>query len=93
MEGPTTRELAPPRVNSATRSQLTVPRSSLTLIRFAFRRRVPNRCYSASPVLSRASYSAAGRASDTLVKRGSETVGSRVRQSYHQLRELFLLCK
>jgi len=45
MEGPTTRELALPRVNSATRSQLTVPRSSLSLIRFAFRRRVPSHCY------------------------------------------------
>ena len=52
MEGPTTRELAPPRVNSATRSQLTIPRSSLSLIRFAFRRRAPNRCYSAVPVFS-----------------------------------------
>ena len=50
--GPTTRELEPPRVNSATRSQLTVPRSSLSLVRFAFRRRVPNRCYSAIPVFN-----------------------------------------
>ena len=72
MEGPTTRELALPRVNSATRSQLTVPRSSLTLIRFAFRRRVPNRCYSAVPVVEQASHLATGHLSDTLVKRGSD---------------------
>ena len=49
-EGSTTRELTPARINSATRLQLTVPRSSLSLIRFAFRHRVPNRCYSAAPV-------------------------------------------
>jgi len=80
MEGPTTRGLTPPRVNSATRSKVTVPRSSLSLIRFAFRHRLPSHCYSSGPVFSRASHLAAGRVSDTLVKRGSDKVGSRVRQ-------------
>ena len=47
----------------------------------------------AKPVFSRASHFAAGRVSDTLVKRGSDKVGNQIRQSYHQLRELHLLCK
>jgi hypothetical protein len=80
MESPTTRGLAPARINSATRSYMTVPRSSLSLIRFAFRHRLPSHCYSTGPVFSRASHLAAGRVSDTLVKRGSDKVGSQVRQ-------------
>ena len=79
-EGPTTRELALSRVNSATRSELTVPRSSLSLIRLAFRRRLSGHCYSTHPVFSRASHLAAGRASDTLVNRGSDLAGSQARQ-------------
>ena len=39
MEGPTTREHLPPRINSAARSLLTVPHSLLSLIRCTFRRR------------------------------------------------------
>lgn len=39
MEGPTTRELAPLRINSATKLDLTVPCNSLSLIRLVFRRR------------------------------------------------------
>ena len=37
LEGPTTRELSLPRVNSAARLQLTIPCSLLSLIRFLFR--------------------------------------------------------
>ena len=80
MEGPTTREPALPRVNSATRLLLTIPRSLLSLIRFAFRHWLPDRCYPAIPVSSWASHLAAGHLSDTLVKRGSDTVESRTRQ-------------
>jgi hypothetical protein len=93
VEGPTTRELAPPRINSATRSNLTVPCSSLSLIRFVFRRRLASHCYSPHSVFSRASHLAAGRVSDILVKRRSDKIGSQVRQLCHQLRELRLLCK
>jgi hypothetical protein len=42
---------------------MTVPRSSLSLIRFAFRRRVSNRCYSTGPgLLVRHKPTAYGRA-------------------------------
>lgn len=79
-EGPATRELAPLRINSATKSNLTVPRSSLSLIRLVFRHRSPSHCYSPSSVFSRASHFAAGRVSDILVKRSSDEVGSHVQQ-------------
>lgn len=49
MEGPTTRELSLARINSATRLYMTVPCSLLSLVRFAFRHGLPNRCYSANP--------------------------------------------
>jgi hypothetical protein len=49
MEGPTTRELSPTRINSAASLHMTVPCSSLSLVRFAFRHGLPNHCYSADP--------------------------------------------
>ena len=79
-EDPTTRELAPPRVNSATRLQFTVPRSSLSLIRFAFRRRQTSHCYSIIPAFEWASHHTAGHLSDTLVNRGSDAVEGCARQ-------------
>ena len=49
-EGPTTRGLSPPRLNSAARLQLTVPCSLLSLIRLAFRRGGSSHCYSTASV-------------------------------------------
>jgi hypothetical protein len=56
MEGPTTRELPLLRINSATKLDLTVPCSSLSLIRLVFRRRLSSHCYSPHSVFSRASH-------------------------------------
>ena len=75
MEGPTTRELAPPPINSATRTQLTVPCSSLSLIRFVFRRRLASHCYSPNPIFSRASRLSGprvGHSGEEKVRQGSE---------------------
>jgi len=44
-------------------------------------------------VFAWASYLAAGHVSDTLVTRGSHVVVGHMRQWFHQLRELLLLCE
>jgi hypothetical protein len=71
VEGPTARELALPRVNSAAGIPMTVPCSSLSLIRFLFRRWATSHCYSSAQHL-RASYLSAGRESDNSVMEGSD---------------------
>ena len=91
--GPTTRELSLPRDNSAARLELTAPCSSLSLTRFAFRRLAAESLLLAGQIFPWASHLAAGHVSDTPVKRGSDAVVGRVRQWFHQLRELLLLCK
>src|SRR5271170_1837451 len=80
-------------VNSAARLLLTAPCSSLSLTRFAFRRLAAESLLLAGQIFPWASHLAAGHVSDTPVKRGSDAVGGRTRQWFHQLRELLLLCK
>jgi hypothetical protein len=83
--GPTTRELSLPRDNSAARLLLTAPCSLLSLTRFAFRRLAAESLLLAGQIFPWASHLAAGHVSDTPVKRGSDAVGGRTRQWFHQL--------